>query len=298
MIDGAPRLTDYELARLAVDKAKLCSSTASTKNPPPRAAMVLARDCELLGWSAKAYGGEIVTSSGTQRFEIALNEHAEQALLNRFAGIDLSNAIAFVTLEPCTRRKTGKSCADLLVESGIRTIFIANSDPNPDVGALAWRSFFKHGIEVRDFPAELRNEARRDNVAFFDKFSLSTGETGSAAFNYEQNGGNRTFGSGEKAFRTRWLSCGPGAIYAYTDVVCIAHHCTSFNQVDDPSRWFEDSNYTKRVNAGQIVIFRNSHGYALFCIRDVTVPAEGRNAELQLEYQLRYFRSGTIDPQD
>jgi hypothetical protein len=155
---------------------------------------------------------------------------------------------------------------------------------------LAWRTFHDAKIEVRDFPPELRNEARRDNGAFFRKFNFSTRETGGAAFDYEANGGVRLLGAPGQAFKTSWTRRGDGSIYALDDEfhVALAKNCTTFEQIDDPARWFEDSHYTKPVNEGEIVVFRNDSGYALVQVRKVRLKTSVTNAELQFGYQLRY----------
>ncbi|AJG22216.1 hypothetical protein RR42_s0625 [Cupriavidus basilensis] len=72
--------------------------------------------------------------------------------------------------------------------------------------------------------------------------------------------------------------------------MALAKHLTSFEQVDDPARWFEDSHYTKPVSEGEIVIFRNETGYALVQIIKVRTKSNAANAELHFRYQLRHYR--------
>jgi pyrimidine deaminase RibD-like protein len=143
---------------------------------------VLEKNGVLLGWAAKGFGGECIVNGEAQPFEVLPQEHAEQALLAKLHSSDLTGASAYVTLEPCAKRRQGKSCAELLISKGIAVVHIGNCDPNPDVGALAWRFFLRHGIAVKDFPGDLRNEARWDNAAFFAKFLWSKKEAGSGAF--------------------------------------------------------------------------------------------------------------------
>jgi pyrimidine deaminase RibD-like protein len=187
----SPGTPNYDFARLAVDKAKLCPVNPSAKHAPPRVAVVIAEGTDLLGWYAKEFGGEINAHGDLQKIGPVRKAHAEEALLKALEGRDLSNATAYVTLEPCTNRKDNVSCcADLLVQSGIKHVYVANVDPNPIVGALAWQKFFANGINVSDFPPELRNEARRDNDPFFRKFHTSVSSEDGAAFDYEANGGS------------------------------------------------------------------------------------------------------------
>ncbi|RIJ01190.1 hypothetical protein DXK93_23025 [Achromobacter sp. K91] len=288
---------EYRFARLAVDKAKLSVVNPASANPPPRVGIVLARGDELIGWYAKGVGGQARNADGFEDFVANPSAHAEQALLEQLTDADLSDVSAYVTLEPCTSKKgKGLCCADLLVHAGIKTVYVGNCDPNPDVGGLAWRTFLAAGISVRDFPSELRNEARRDNDAFFRKFNYSLADQGSASFDYEHNGGVRVLGALAEAFRTSWTNRDNGSIYAldYQFSVALAKNCTTFDDVDDPARWFEDCHYTKPVHEGQIVIFRNLKGYALVQVLKVRTKTTVSNAELQFRYQLRYRKDVQI----
>ncbi|CAA2108218.1 hypothetical protein [Variovorax paradoxus] len=290
----SPEDVHYQFSRLAVDKAKLCLSRIAVTNPPPRVGVVLARDSQLLGWYAKSFGGQFFDGDAMVNFEAKPSAHAEQALLEKLDGLDLRGVVAYVTLEPCTKKRgDGLCCADLLVQAGISRVYIGNCDPNPDVGGLAWRTFHAAGIEVCDFPPELRNEARRDNDPFFRKFHFSVRESGEASFDYESNNHTRTLGPSGREFETKWFECGDGSIHGldYRFNVAIAKNCTSFEQIDDPARWFEDSYYTKTAREGQIIIFRNEMGYALIQIIRVIKKRTGliaNNAELRFRYQLRY----------
>ena len=251
-------------------------------------AVVLADGPNLIGWAAKGYGGEL--GDGATAFSAAGNKHAEQALLEALGPVDLSAATAYVTLEPCTRRRKGPSCSALLINAGIRRVFVANCDPNPDVGALAWRLLHAAGANLLDFPGDLRNEARRDNIAFFAKFTHSQREVGQASFDYTAGDGKRTLGPPGREFPTRWTNRGSGSIYAldYEHNVAVAKHCSFFAEIDDPGRWFEDAHYTKPVLEGEIVVFRNSHGFALVQVLKARPRSVDNNAELKFAYELRY----------
>jgi diaminohydroxyphosphoribosylaminopyrimidine deaminase / 5-amino-6-(5-phosphoribosylamino)uracil reductase len=249
------------------------------------------KDEVLLGWAAKGFGGEYMKDGELKPFQVTPQEHAERALLAQLHSYDLTGASAYVTLEPCTKRRQGNSCAELLIEAGIKEVHIGNCDPNPDVGALAWERFHRVGVVVKDFPGELRNEARRDNAAFFNKFRWSKKERGAASFDYEANGGERILGLSGREFITKWTIRAQGSIHAldYNNNVAVAKNCTKFHEVDDPGRWMEDSHFTKPVNEGEIVIFRNENGFALVKVLRVTPRSGGSNSELKFKYELRYL---------
>jgi pyrimidine deaminase RibD-like protein len=276
-----------------VDKAKLCPLPTGP-NPRGRLAIVVASSTRLIGWAAKDVGGEVCEEDGTTRiFHARKEDHAEEMLLRELATLDLGDAVAYVTLEPCAWRHSGTACAHLLIASGVRTVFVGNSDPHPDINCGAWRTFIPAGVKVLDFPPELRNEARRDNAAFFDKFVLSSALKGRASFDFTQS--TRILGQPGKQFRTKWSKRGDDSVHAYgdNDSVCIAKGCPDLRSVDDPGRWFEDSDRAKPVKVGQIVIFRQPFGFALVKILSVRYGRGEEIPKLQFQYQIRYH-SGTI----
>lgn len=282
----------YRFARLAVDKAKLCPADPKSTNEKPRVAIVIAVDEEWIGWYAKGHGGEYRDGTVVHAIPASTSKHAEHALLEALEPRDLSNATAYVTLEPCTKKKgKGDCCADLIVRAGIREVHVGNVDPNPDVGALAWRTFLSNDVQVRDFASDLRNEAARDNHAFLSKFRSSPYMEQGASYDYEKDGGTRLLGPEGKQFLTRWTERGDHSIYAldYENNVSLAKNCKTFEQVDDPGRWFEDQHYTKAVHEGEIVIFRNEYGYALVEVLLVRLATATTNAELKFRFQIRYF---------
>ncbi len=58
------------------------------------------------------------------------HHHAEAMALSQISG-DLSSIAAYVTLEPCSFHGRTPSCAQALVASGIKQIFVAMLDPDP-----------------------------------------------------------------------------------------------------------------------------------------------------------------------
>jgi pyrimidine deaminase RibD-like protein len=244
-----------------------------------------------IGWAAKGYGGQFFDGEKFVTFKSEPGTHAEESLLTYLENENLDDAAAYVTLEPCTQRGKGTPCASRLISHGIKTVFIGNSDPHPAMSGTAWKEFHEANVKVRDFPADLRDEIRRDNLDFLRKFVYSPQETGGAEFNYMLNNGVRVLGPDGKQFNTKWSRCNSGSVYAYDHKfdVCIAKNCKHFDQIDDPSRWFEDKDYAKNVEVGQIVIYRNEHGYALIKIVKATYPDDNGNAILKFKYQLRYI---------
>ncbi len=109
-------------------------------NPPTAAAVV--KNGEILGLGCHEYEG---------------GPHAEVLALKQ-AGHHASGADLYVTLEPCTHFGKTPPCAKALVEAGIKRVFYACDDPNPDVRKKPAASYLNpHHIEV--VSGVLKNDA-------------------------------------------------------------------------------------------------------------------------------------------
>lgn len=82
----------------------------------------------------------------------------------------LSEATAYVTLEPCAHFGKTPPCANLLVEKGIKTVVIAAMDSNPLVGGKGIKILEEAGIMVT--VGVLETEARAQNRRFFTQMNL------------------------------------------------------------------------------------------------------------------------------
>lgn len=119
----------------------------------PAVGCVLVRDGVVVGEGATADGG---------------TPHAEERAL---VGVDARDAIAYVTLEPCSQRSAGgKSCAQLLIEAGVREIVIATRDPHPQGRGLE----LLEAAGVRVSVGFCEDEARAINADFIAKWGSSS----------------------------------------------------------------------------------------------------------------------------
>lgn len=107
--------------------------------------------------------GEIVAEAYHERFG---GPHAEILALER-AGERARDADLYVNLEPCVDfpGKKTPSCAEAIVRAGIRRVFLATRDPNPQVSGRGVARLREAGIEVVE--GVLAEEARRLNEVFF-----------------------------------------------------------------------------------------------------------------------------------
>lgn len=82
--------------------------------------------------------------------ESAGGRHAEVVALERAraAGVNISGATVWVTLEPCSHHGRTPPCADALIESGVGRVVVALEDPDAKVAGRGLERLRAAGIEV------------------------------------------------------------------------------------------------------------------------------------------------------
>ena len=92
--------------------------------------------------------------------------HAE---VNAIASVEnkelLKASTVYVNLEPCSHTGKTPPCADLLIQSSVKKVVIANEDSNPLVGGNGLKKLAQAGIEVVE--GVLEKEGRELNQRFF-----------------------------------------------------------------------------------------------------------------------------------
>ena len=101
--------------------------------PNPPVGCVLVKDGQVLAEGATANGGR---------------PHAEEQALP-LAGDAAEGATAYVTMEPCGARSSGRaSCAQRLIDAGIRRVVIASEDPSPFAAGRGVERLKAAGLDV------------------------------------------------------------------------------------------------------------------------------------------------------
>lgn len=119
--------------------------------------------CVLVDQDGLIIGEGFHQKTGDNHAEINAIENAK----NRFADYaeKLKTATAFVTLEPCAHYGKTPPCALKLIDSGIKKVVIASTDPNPLVKGKGIELLKNAGVEVET--GILQKEADWLNRAFF-----------------------------------------------------------------------------------------------------------------------------------
>ncbi|QMU31245.1 bifunctional diaminohydroxyphosphoribosylaminopyrimidine deaminase/5-amino-6-(5-phosphoribosylamino)uracil reductase RibD [Adhaeribacter radiodurans] len=109
------------------------------------------------------YKGKIIGEGCHQQYG---GPHAEVNAINSLADKSLlPQCKVYVTLEPCSHYGKTPPCADFLIEHGVRSIFICNTDPNPLVAGRGIRKLLDAGCEVH--VGLLEEEGSELNKRFF-----------------------------------------------------------------------------------------------------------------------------------
>lgn len=101
--------------------------------PNPAVGCVVARDGEIVAEAATASGGR---------------PHAEEQALPA-AGDRARGATAYVTMEPCGARSSGRtSCSNYLMDAGVARVVVAAVDPSPFASGRGVERLRKAGLQV------------------------------------------------------------------------------------------------------------------------------------------------------
>lgn len=121
---------DQEFMRRAVALAK---DQMGRTWPNPAVACVVVKDGEVIAEAATAPGGR---------------PHAEEQAVPA-AGERAKGATAYVTMEPCGARSSGRtSCAQYLIDSGVERVVIACLDPSPFAAGRGVERVRGKGLQV------------------------------------------------------------------------------------------------------------------------------------------------------
>lgn len=139
-------MNNDDYMKLALNMAK---ATAGQTSPNPMVGAVLVNNNEIVGVGTHVKAG---------------GPHAEVHAI-QMAGEKARGAALYVTLEPCSHYGKTPPCSDLIIESGVKKVFVAAVDPNPKVCGSGIQKLKKAGIKVK--VGLLEEEATQLNKVFF-----------------------------------------------------------------------------------------------------------------------------------
>jgi diaminohydroxyphosphoribosylaminopyrimidine deaminase / 5-amino-6-(5-phosphoribosylamino)uracil reductase len=143
-------VNDQDYMALAINLAR---ATDGQTSPNPKVGAVLVKDGQIIGMGAHLKAGE---------------PHAEVHAIS-MAGEKAKGATLYVTLEPCSHFGKTPPCSNLVIDSGIKKVFVASVDPNPLVGGAGVKKMLEAGLDVQ--VGLMEEEAKALNKVFFHYIS-------------------------------------------------------------------------------------------------------------------------------
>ena len=98
--------------------------------------------------------------------------HAERNALTGVPRDVTEGADLYVTLEPCCHHGKTPPCTDIIIEKGIKRVFVGSDDPNPLVAGGGFAALRAAGIEVQTHV--LKDKCDSINEVFFHYISTKT----------------------------------------------------------------------------------------------------------------------------
>jgi diaminohydroxyphosphoribosylaminopyrimidine deaminase / 5-amino-6-(5-phosphoribosylamino)uracil reductase len=132
---------------------ELAAQGRYSTHPNPRVGCVIVRRGKIVGEGFHARAG---------------SPHAEVVALEA-AGAAAKGADVYVTLEPCNHHGRTPPCTQALIRAGVRRVYAAMPDPNPEVAGGGAKVLEKAGIEVQT--GLLQAEAEALNRGFIRRMT-------------------------------------------------------------------------------------------------------------------------------
>lgn len=141
--------SDHQYMAQAITLAKKGQYTTT---PNPNVGCVIVKNGQIIGqgWHKKAGTG-----------------HAEVNALANLSKSESEHSTAYVTLEPCSHFGRTPPCAIRLIDAGVKTVYIAMLDTNPQVSGNGVKLLEEAGINV--YVGLLEQDARAINAGFFTR---------------------------------------------------------------------------------------------------------------------------------
>ena len=139
--------SNSDLMKIAIKEHLKCSEY-------PRVGAVVAR------------GGEILSTG--HRGEIR-KTHAERVAIEKLTREELNGSTMYTTLEPCVDLhddQSVQSCAELIISSGIKEVFIGVLDPNGTIYSQGFKRLLENNISVKFFNQKLRTAIEEETFDF------------------------------------------------------------------------------------------------------------------------------------
>jgi diaminohydroxyphosphoribosylaminopyrimidine deaminase / 5-amino-6-(5-phosphoribosylamino)uracil reductase len=139
--------SNADLMKIAVEEHLKCTEY-------PKVGVVVAKEGRIL---STGFRGEVP------------RRHAERVALEKLEISERVGSTVFTTLEPCVALQTDQiteSCADLIIASRVREVFIGVLDPNGTIYSQGYKKLLENSISVNFFDRKLRDAVEQETFEY------------------------------------------------------------------------------------------------------------------------------------
>lgn len=238
-----------DLMKLTIEEHLKCTEY-------PRVGAIIAKDGVVI---ATGYRGEIK------------NTHAERVAIEKLKSEQLHGSTIFTTLEPCIElheEQEVKSCAELIIESGIKEVVIGVLDPNGTIYSQGYRKLLENNISVGFFSRKLRAAVEEETFDFGELHkAYGNGKRRISVLNSGTEIDIQFSQSDTRVISINWntlqLNYGSVDLVGSSGSVRVAAGARHFSDITDPLV-FRFPNHVARLKKGMIAVVKPSD--ATFCV--------------------------------
>lgn len=241
--------SNADLMKIAIEEHLKCSEY-------PRVGAVVAKDGEIL---STGYRGEI---KGT---------HAERVAIEKLTREELSDSTMYTTLEPCVdlhEDQNVECCAELIISSGVKEIFIGVLDPNGTIYSQGFKRLLENNISVKFFNRKLRAAIEEETFDFGSIHAVYG--SGKRRVPVVHSGTEITvyFSKGDtRSIPIKWATLQPAHgcvdLSSLNGAVKVAAGARNFSDITDPTVFRFPSHFA-RLEKGMIAVVQPAS--AGFCV--------------------------------
>jgi pyrimidine deaminase RibD-like protein len=219
--------------------------------------------------------GAVVTKDGQvlstgHRGEVTAR-HAERVAIEKLSRGDLSGSTMYTTLEPCVGLHADQSvepCADLIVSSGIKEVFIGVLDPNGTIYSQGFRKLLENNVSVKFFSRKLRAALEEETFEFGEVHAVyGSGKRRVPVVHSGIDIKVHFSKSDQRTIPIKWATLQPAHgmvdLSSFNGAVRVASGASAFSDITDPAVFRFPSHFA-RMSKGMIAVVQpvNSN----FCV--------------------------------
>lgn len=189
--------------------------------------------------------------------------HAERVAIEKLNVEDLINSTIYTTLEPCVKlhcEQAVESCAELIVNSGIKEVVIGVLDPNGTIYSQGFKYLLANNLDVSFFSRKFREAVEEETFEFGEIHKIiGHGKRRVPVVNSGLSLEVQFSESDTRTININWSTLQPKHgivdLHSQNGAVRVASGASKFQDITDPMV-FRFPSHVARMNKGMIAIVK------------------------------------------